>query len=74
VVSSDARAKALVTIPREAIAAAAYARAPDAFSADDEALAADLAGIAGTVLTNVSAYRSAVELSEQLHEAMASRP
>lgn len=50
-----------------------YACAPGAFSSDGEALATDLAGAAGSVLANVSAYRSAIELTEQLNEAMASR-
>ena len=50
-----------------------YARTPEAFGDDDEALAADLAAAAGSILANVSAYWSAFELSQQLTEAMTSR-
>jgi GAF domain-containing protein len=50
-----------------------FAHQPRAFDADAEAVGADLAGAAGAVLANVSAYRTAVELGQQLSEAMRSR-
>ncbi len=50
-----------------------YARRLEAFSAEDEALAADLAGAAGAVLANVTAYWSAFELTQQLSQALESR-
>jgi GAF domain-containing protein len=50
-----------------------YARVPDGFSDDDEAIGLDLAGAAGAVLANVSAYWTAFDLSEHLAEAMRSR-
>lgn len=51
-----------------------YARQPEAFRRRAEALACDLAGAAGFVLTNVSAYWTALELRQQLSAAMRSRP
>jgi GAF domain-containing protein len=50
-----------------------YARRPGAFTVEDEALGMELAGVAGTVLSNVSAYRMAFDLTEQLTEAMSTR-
>jgi AmiR/NasT family two-component response regulator len=50
-----------------------YARVPDGFDDDDEALALDLAGAAGSVLSNVSAYWTAFDLSQNLNEAMKTR-
>jgi transcriptional regulator with GAF, ATPase, and Fis domain len=50
-----------------------YARVPDAFRDDDEAIGGDLAGAAGSVLANVSAYWTAFDLSQQLNEAMKTR-
>jgi GAF domain-containing protein len=50
-----------------------YARTEDAFSAEDEVLARELAAAAGTVMANVSAYWTALELGQQLTEAMQSR-
>ncbi|HVE27798.1 MAG TPA: GAF and ANTAR domain-containing protein, partial [Sporichthya sp.] len=50
-----------------------YARAPEAFSDDDEALGRDLAVAGAAVLVNVSAYWSAFDLSAQLSQALDSR-
>lgn len=50
-----------------------YAHVPDGFTEDDEALALDLAGAAGSVLSNVSAYWTAFDLSQNLNEAMKTR-
>ncbi|MHB8293417.1 MAG: GAF and ANTAR domain-containing protein [Acidimicrobiales bacterium] len=50
-----------------------YARAPSAFSAEDQAVAEDLAAAAAAVLANASAYWNAFELGENLAEAMRSR-
>jgi transcriptional regulator with GAF, ATPase, and Fis domain len=50
-----------------------YARVPDGFSDDDEGLGLELAGAAGAVLSNVSAYWTAFDLSQGLAEAMKSR-
>ena len=50
-----------------------YAHVPDGFSDDDEALRIDLAGAAGSVLSNVSAYWTAFELSQDLQEARKTR-
>lgn len=50
-----------------------YAQQAAAFDDDDEAVASDLAGAAGSVLANVSAYWTAFELSQHLGEAMRSR-
>ena len=50
-----------------------YAHVPDGFSDDDEAVAMDLAGAAGSVLSNVSAYWAAFDLSQNLNEAMKTR-
>ena len=50
-----------------------YAHVPDGLTEDDEALAMDLAGAAGSVLSNVSAYWTAFELSQNLNEAMKTR-
>ena len=50
-----------------------YAHVPEGFSADDEAVGMDLAGAAGSVLSNVSAYWTAFDLSQQLNEAMQTR-
>ena len=50
-----------------------YAHQAAAFDEDAEAVASDLAGAAGAVLANVSAYWTAFELSEHLSEAMRSR-
>ena len=50
-----------------------YAHVPDGFSDDDEAIGTDLAGAAGSVLANVSAYWTAFDLSQQLNEAMKTR-
>lgn len=50
-----------------------YARVPDAFTGDDEVLGMDLAGAAGSVLANVSAYWTAFDLSQQLNEAIQTR-
>lgn len=46
---------------------------PDGFSDDDEALAMDLAGVAGSVLGNVSAYWTVFDLSQNLTEATKTR-
>jgi GAF domain-containing protein len=50
-----------------------YAHVPDGFTDDDEAVGMDLAGAAGAVLSNVSAYWTAFDLSQQLNEAMKTR-
>ena len=50
-----------------------YAHVPDGFDDDDEVLAMDLAGAAGSVLSNVSAYWTAFDLSQNLNEAMKTR-
>ena len=50
-----------------------YAHVPDGFSDDDEAIGMDLAGVAGSVLSNVSAYWTAFDLSQNLNEAMKTR-
>jgi transcriptional regulator with GAF, ATPase, and Fis domain len=50
-----------------------YAHAARGFGADDEELGMDLASAAASVLSNVSAYWTAFDLSQQLNEAMASR-
>jgi GAF domain-containing protein len=50
-----------------------YARVPEGFDDDDEAVGLDLAGAAASVLGNVSAYWTAFELSNQLSEAMDTR-
>ena len=50
-----------------------YARTPRGFSAADEAIGVDLATAAAIVLANASAYWGALNLGEQLSEAMASR-
>jgi transcriptional regulator with GAF, ATPase, and Fis domain len=50
-----------------------YADVPEGFSDDDEAMGVDLAGAAGSVLANVSAYWTAFDLSQQLNEAMKTR-
>ena len=50
-----------------------YAHVADGFSDDDEALGMDLAGAAGSVLSNVSAYWTAFDLSQNLNEAMKTR-
>ena len=50
-----------------------YAHVPDGFSDDDEAVGLDLAGAAGSVLSNVSAYWTAFDLSQNLNEAMKTR-
>jgi transcriptional regulator with GAF, ATPase, and Fis domain len=50
-----------------------YADVPEGFSEDDEAMGVDLAGAAGSVLANVSAYWTAFDLSQQLNEAMKTR-
>ena len=50
-----------------------YARVPDGFSDHDEAVGMDLAGAAGSVLSNVSAYWTAFDLSQGLNEAMKTR-
>ena len=50
-----------------------YARRAGAFTENDEELGQELAAAAATVLSNASAYWSAVELSEGLTEAMRSR-
>ena len=49
-----------------------YAHFPDGFSDEEEAVGMDLAGAAGSVLSNVSAYWTAIDLSqnaERGHEA-----
>jgi putative methionine-R-sulfoxide reductase with GAF domain len=50
-----------------------YAHVPDGFSHDDEVLGMDLAGGAGSVLSNVSAYWTAFDLSQNLNQAMKTR-
>jgi GAF domain-containing protein len=50
-----------------------YARVPEAFDGDDESLAAELGGASGSVLSNVTAYLAADELTQQLNEALRSR-
>jgi GAF domain-containing protein len=50
-----------------------YSREVAGFDPDDEAVALDLAGAAGSVLENVAAYWAAFDLSQQLNEAMQSR-
>ena len=50
-----------------------YAHVADGFSDDDEVLGMDLAGAAGSVLSNVSAYWTAFDLSQNLNEAMKTR-
>jgi transcriptional regulator with GAF, ATPase, and Fis domain len=50
-----------------------YAHSTDAFSDDDEDLGLELAGAASSVLSNVSAYWTAFDLSQQLSEAMLTR-
>ena len=50
-----------------------YAAAPNGFSAADEQLGTELTATASVVLANVTAYRTAVDLGEQLSEAMRSR-
>ena len=50
-----------------------YSRVEDGFSEDDEAIGMDLAGAAGSVLANVSAYWTAFDLGQQLNEAMKTR-
>ncbi len=50
-----------------------YSHVPEGFTDDDEAVGMDLAGAAGSVLANVSAYWTAFDLSQQLNEAMKTR-
>jgi GAF domain-containing protein len=50
-----------------------YARVTDAFADDDESVGEDLAGAAASTLANVTAYRTAFELGQNLTEAMKSR-
>jgi putative methionine-R-sulfoxide reductase with GAF domain len=50
-----------------------YADVPEGFTDGDEALGLDLAGAAGSVLSNVSAYWTAFDLSQNLNEAMKTR-
>ena len=50
-----------------------YATVPSGFSAQDETLGVDLATASAVVLSNASAYWEAVELSQQLSDAMVSR-
>jgi transcriptional regulator with GAF, ATPase, and Fis domain len=50
-----------------------YAHTAAAFDADAETVGAELAGAAGAVLANVSAYWTAFELSQNLDQAMRSR-
>jgi GAF domain-containing protein len=50
-----------------------YARVPQGFGEDDEAVGRDLAAAAAAVLVNVAAYWTAFDLSSQLVEAMESR-
>lgn len=49
-----------------------YAHGAEAFDDEAESVASDLAGAAGSVFANVSACQSAVELSENLNQAMRS--
>lgn len=50
-----------------------YAQQPHVFDEDQQAVAAELAAAASVVLANSVAYWGAVELSEQLRQAMATR-
>jgi GAF domain-containing protein len=50
-----------------------YALTPEAFTDDDEAVTADLAAAAASVLANVSAYWAAFDLSHHLNEALKGR-
>ncbi len=50
-----------------------YAHVPEGFTDDDEVIGMDLAGAAGSVLANVSAYWTAFDLSQNLNEAMKTR-
>jgi len=50
-----------------------YARVPDGFDDDDEALVVDLGGAAGSVLGNVSAYWTSFELNQRLDATMRTR-
>ena len=50
-----------------------YARTANGFPPEDEALDVELAAAAAIVFANASAYREAVQLSDQLGEAMQSR-
>lgn len=50
-----------------------YARVPDGFTDDDEAIGLDLAGAAGSVLANAAAYWTAFELGQHLGTAMETR-
>jgi GAF domain-containing protein len=50
-----------------------YARVPNGFSAEDEAVGGDPAAAAAIVLVNAADYRAASELSERLTQAMQSR-
>ena len=50
-----------------------YACSRNAFTADDERIAVELAAAASIVLANASAYWGASQLSQQLSEAMTSR-
>lgn len=50
-----------------------YARKPEAFTEEDEALGEELAAAAAAVLANSSAYWGAFELSEGFTEAMKTR-
>jgi transcriptional regulator with GAF, ATPase, and Fis domain len=50
-----------------------YARTTDAFGDEDEQLGLELAGVAGSVLSNVSAYWTAFDLGQHLNEAMTTR-
>src|SRR4051794_285742 len=50
-----------------------YAKTHDAFSADDEKLGTALGHAAATVLVNASAYWTALDLSQNLEQAMRTR-
>jgi transcriptional regulator with GAF, ATPase, and Fis domain len=50
-----------------------YAREPESFTSQDESVGATLAATAAVVLSNVSAYWTAFELSQNLTEAMKTR-
>ena len=50
-----------------------YATEPRGFSTGDEELGSELTATASVVLANVAAYRTAIDLGEQLSEAMRSR-
>jgi putative methionine-R-sulfoxide reductase with GAF domain len=50
-----------------------YARVAEGFDENDEAVGTDLAGAAGSVLGNVSAYWTAFELGQNLNEALKTR-